>query len=146
MYLRAIFVTFSVVLFTLVSTGAQQPTNAPTPAPHSGPTGAKGPASQKTEPCWEQAGISKSIMEQRKSIQESTRSQVQAVCSETNLSEQQKREQIRQIRQAGQEKVNAMISPAEREQLEACQRARRPSSPHTGSHPAGSDPCAGLGR
>jgi hypothetical protein len=85
-------------------------------------------------------------MEQRKSIQESTRSQVQAVCNEANLTEQQKREKIRQIRRAAQEKVNAMISPAEREQLETCQRSRHANSPHTGSHPAGSDPCAGLGQ
>jgi hypothetical protein len=125
---RSIFVILSVGLFALVCAGDQQP------------------ASQKIEPCWEQAGISKSVMEQRKSIQASTRSQVQAVCSETNLTEQQKREKIRQIRRAAQEKVNAMISPAEREQLETCQRARHASSPHTGGHPAGGDPCAGLGQ
>src|SRR5271167_4456324 len=129
---RGIFVIRSVGLFGLVCAGDQQPASAPTAAPHSGPTGVKGPASQKIEPCWEQARISKSVIEQRKSIQESTRSQVQAVCNETNLTEQQEREQIRQIRRAAREKVNAMISPAEREQLEACQRARYASSPNTG--------------
>jgi hypothetical protein len=85
-------------------------------------------------------------MEQRRSIQESSCSQVQAVCSESNLTEQQKREKIHQIRQAAQEKVNAMISPAEPEQVEACQRARHGNSPHAGGHPGGGDPCAGLGR
>jgi apolipoprotein N-acyltransferase len=125
---RSIFVILFVGLFALVCAGDQQP------------------ASKKIEPCWEQAGISKSVMEERKSIQESTRSQVQAVCSETNLTEQQKREKIRQIRRTAQEKVNAIISPAEREQLETCQRARHASSPHTGGHPAGGDPCAGLGQ
>ena len=147
MYLRrGAFVILCAGLFAVVCAGDQQPASAPTAAPHSGTTGAKGPASQKVEPCWEQAGISKSVMEQRKSIQESTRSQVQAVCNETNLTEQQKREQIRQIRRTAQEKVNAMISPAEREQLETCQRARHANGPHTGSHPTGSDPCAGLGQ
>jgi len=143
---RGIFVILSVGLFALASAWAQQPPSAPTTAPHSGPTGVKGPAGQKSEPCWEQAGISKSVMEQRRSIQESTRSQIQAVCSETNLSEQQKREKIHEIRQAAQGKVNAMISPAERQQLEACQRGRHISGPLAGGHPAGSDPCAGLGR
>jgi hypothetical protein len=48
-----------------------------------------------SEPCWEQARISKSTIQQRRSIQESTRSQIQMVCGETNLSEQQKRVKIR---------------------------------------------------
>jgi len=68
------------------------------------------------------------------------------VCSEGNLSEQQKREQIRQIRHAAREKANAMISPAERQQLEQCQREHHASSPNTGGHPDGGDLCAGLGR
>jgi hypothetical protein len=123
----------------VVSAGAQHRPSLPTAAQ-------KGTASQKTEPCWEQAGISKSVMEQRKSILQSTRSQVEAVCSETNLSEQQKREKIHEIRQAAQEKINAMISSGERQQLEACQRAHQPTSPHPTGHPASSDPCAGLGR
>src|SRR5215472_6547031 len=100
-----IFVILFVGWFALISR-AQQP--------------AKGSASQKTEPCWEQAGISKSVIEQRRSIQESTRSEIQAVCSEPNLSEEQKREKIHQIRQAAREKADAMISPAERQHLEAC--------------------------
>ena len=141
-----IFVFLSVSLFALVCVWAQQPPSAPTTAPHSGPTGVKGATGQKSEPCWEQAGISKSVMEQRRSIQESTRSQIQAVCRETNLSEQQKREKIHEIRQAAQAKVNAMISPAERQQLEACQRGRHVSGAHAGGHPGGGDPCAGLGR
>jgi len=135
-----IFVILSAILFALISGGAQQP------APRSEPTAAKGPATQKTEPCWEQAGISKNVMEQRRSIQESTRSEIRAVCSEPNLSEEQKRERIRQIRQAARERADAIISPAERQQLEACQRARHASGPKAGDHPAGSDPCAGLGR
>ena len=143
----AIRVITSVGLFALVPAGAQQRRSVPTATPQGGPTAVKGPASQKAEPCWEQAGISKSAMEQRRSIQESTRSQIQAVCSETHLSERQKREEIHQIRQAAQEKVNAMISPAERQQLEACQHARQISGPHAaGGHAASSDPCAGLGR
>ena len=147
MYLRGgAFVILCAGLFAVVCAGDQQPASAPTAAPHSGTTGAKGPASQKVEPCWEQAGISKSIMQQRRSIQESTRSRVREVCSEPSLSEQQKREKIREIHRAAQEKVNAMISPAERQQLEACQRGHHIGAPHAGGRPPGGDPCAGLGR
>jgi len=127
-------------LFVVASARAQQPAGGAA-APSSGPMGVKGPASQKTEPCWEQAGISKSALEQSRSTRESARSQIQSVCSETNLTEQQKREKIRQIRQTAQQRVNAMISPAERQKLEACRRGN-----HTGGHPAAGDPCAGLGR
>ena len=127
-----IYAILFVGLFALISRGAQQP--------------AKGSASQKTEPCWERAGISKSAIEQRRSIQESTRSEIQAVCSQPNLSEEQKREKIHQIRQAAREKADAMISPAERQQLEACQHAHHAGGPKMGGHPAGGDPCAGLGR
>jgi hypothetical protein len=145
MHLRSAILVLSFVgLFALASAAPQHP-SAQTAAPQGGLTGVKRPASQKAEPCWEQAGISKNVNEQRRSIQESTRSQIQTVCSEPNLSEQQKREEIRKIRQATQEKVNALISPAEREKLEACQRGNRTSSPHSGSH-AASDPCAGVGR
>ena len=66
---------------------------------------------------------SQRVNELRKSIQENTRSQIQALCSEPNLSQQQKHEKIREIRQAAHDKVNAMISPAERQKLEACHRA-----------------------
>jgi hypothetical protein len=143
---RAIFVIAFAGLFALVFAGAQQRPSASTGTPQGTPTAAKGPAGQKAEPCWEQAGIPKSVMEQRRSIQASTRSQIQAVCSEIDLSEQQKREKIHQIRQAAQENVNALISPAQRQQLEACQRGREVNTPHAvGPHPAG-DPCAGLRR
>lgn len=140
---RAIRVIPFVGLFALASTGPQQRPSAQTAAPQSGPTG---PASQKAEPCWEQAGISNNVIEQSRSIQESTRSQIQTVCSEPNLSEQQKRQKIRQIRQAAQEKVNAMISPAERQKLEACRRGNHMGGPHAGGRAAGGNPCAGLGR
>jgi hypothetical protein len=143
---RAVFVIALTGLFTLLSAWAQQRPSPAGATPQGGSTGAKGPASQKYEPCWEQAGISKSVIEQRKSIHESTRSEIQAVCSEPNLSEEQKREKIHQIRQAAQEKVNAMISPGERQQVEACQHAHHASGPKTGGHAAPSDPCAGVGR
>ncbi len=145
---RAIFIIPVVSLFALALVRAQHP-NVPAAVPQGGPTQVNGrPVSQKPEPCWEEAGISKGVIEQRKSIQENTRSQIQAVCSEPNLSEQQKHEKIREIRQAAHDKVNAMISPAERQKLEACHRGRgnHTGGMQAGGRAAGSDPYTGLGR
>ncbi len=145
----AIHVIPVVSLLAVASVEAQRP-STPIGSPQSGRTGVNRSANQKAEPCWEQAGISKAAIEQRRSIQESTRPQIQAVCSEANLSPQQKRAKIREIRQAAHVKINAMISPAERQKLEACQRGRGNHvgmrGMHAGGHAAGSDPCAGLGR
>src|SRR6516162_7287889 len=91
-----IFVILSATLFALISGGARQP------APRSEPTAAKGPATQKTEPCWEQAGISKNVMEQRRSIQESTRSEIRAVCSkQISARRRSAREFVKFARQRG---------------------------------------------
>jgi len=41
------------------------------------------------EPCWQVAGIDKSVMEQRSAIERDTHSQVEGVCSNSSLSPQQ---------------------------------------------------------
>ena len=49
------------------------------------------------EPCWQVAGIPKSAMEQRRAITRATTSQVESVCADSSLTQQQKRDKIRQI-------------------------------------------------
>src|SRR6266436_1339679 len=41
------------------------------------------------KPCWEVAGISKSAIAERSRIEQETRSQVQSVCNDSSLNEQQ---------------------------------------------------------
>ena len=67
--------------------------------------------------------------------------EIQVMCSEGDLSEQYKGEKIHQIRQAAQERANAMISPAERQQLKACRRRRQINRSHaTGDQAAAVTP------
>jgi Spy/CpxP family protein refolding chaperone len=78
-------------------------------------------------------------MEQHKSIQQNIHSQVQSVCADTSLSDQQKREKIRDIRKAGHQQMEALLTPEQRSQLESC----RASQPHHGGGQGG--PHAGGG-
>lgn len=78
----------------------------------------------RQEPCWQEAGISKGAMQQQHSIQQSTRAEVQSVCANSSLTPQQRREQIRAIRERSRQQIDALISPQQREALKSCQQSR----------------------
>jgi hypothetical protein len=78
----------------------------------------------RQEPCWREVGISKGAMQQRRSIEQSTRAEVQSVCANSSLTPQQRREQIRTIRERSRQQVDALISPQQHEALRACQESR----------------------
>src|ERR1700756_1987437 len=46
------------------------------------------------EPCWQKAGISKDVIDQRQAVEQDTRSQVHAVCADSSLSDPQKKQKI----------------------------------------------------
>ncbi len=86
-------------------------------------------------------------MDQREAIARDTRSQVTAVCADSSLTPQQKKQKIHEIRQGAKEKSEALLSQQQQEDLQACQKERaasRPSSPvaQHGGHGAG--PCGEL--
>jgi hypothetical protein len=97
-------------------------------------------------PCWEQAGISKAAIEQRRQIERSTRAQVEAVCAEPGLSMQQKREKIREIHQRARQEMESLITPPQQEALTACQQERsRGGHPGVGGHGKGGvGPCGEM--
>jgi hypothetical protein len=104
-------------------------------------------AQPRQEPCWQVAGISKAAMEQRKSITQGVRSQVEAVCADSSLTAQQRNEKIRQIHQQAKQQLDALITPAQMESMKACQSSRggghAPSpAPHMGG--GGGGPCGQL--
>ena len=49
------------------------------------PASPRGTTPNRQKPCWQQAGISQSALQQRKQIEESTRSQVESVCKDLPL-------------------------------------------------------------
>lgn len=99
----------------------------------------------RQEPCWQVAGISKAAIQERQALARETRAQVEAVCADTSLTAQQRRERIREIRQQARGKSEGLITPQQREALQACQKERSPAAgrPHPPAvpHPSGTGPC-----
>ncbi len=100
------------------------------------------------QPCWQQAGISQSAMQQRRQIERSTHAQVQSVCADSSLSPQQKHEKIRQRREQAHLQVEGLVSPSQQQALRACQQERAAAhGGHVGGiHPGvgGRGPCGEL--
>jgi len=97
---------------------------------------------QGHRPCWKQAGISRSAMQQRREIAENARSQMESVCGDSNLTLQQKRAQIRQIHEQAKTQLNGVISPEQQQTLESCRMARHE---RRGLLPEERAVCGGMG-
>ena len=132
---------FAAVVLTLLSTYPLAAQTSPSPVSPRGATATR-PAHQS--PCWQQAGISQSAMQQRKQIEESTRSQVESVCSDSSLTPQQKQQKIRQLHQESHKQVGGLIKPQQEQALKSC-RASRGEGPHMGGmHGGGGGPCGEM--
>jgi hypothetical protein len=140
-------------LMLSVAIGAQQTPGSGSSQPSSPSTGsdanssgsttgtAKGP---RQPPCWQQAGISKQVMEQRKDLEQQAKSQIAAVCADTSLTAQQRREKIKAIHQQTMQQVQALITPQQQEALKSCQVARKEAQTENGGGPnpgAAKGPC-----
>ncbi len=149
------------VMLAVISAAAQQqrrpvPGVAPKVSPAVAPQSAKSKSQtqpqnkqQKQEPCWKEVGIPENVFSERRSLEQSTRAEVEGVCSDPTLNDQQKREKIRDIRKASRERMDALMTPGQRESLKQCQQARAQAHPGGGGgmhvptpHPSG--PCAGI--
>ena len=95
------------------------------------------------EPCWEVAGVSKSALQERRAIAQHARQEVEALCGNSSLSIQQKRQQIQQIHQRERQEIEAIITPAQQEAMRSCQEQRHPvrSGGHIGG---GGGPCGEM--
>ena len=78
----------------------------------------------RLEPCWEVAGVSKSAIQQRRAVAQQARQQVEAVCANSSLSIQQKRQQIQRIHQQERQEIEAIITPAQQAAIRSCQEGR----------------------
>jgi TolA-binding protein len=90
------------------------------------PPTATGPTTRppRVEPCWQVAGVAKSAIQQRRLIDQQTRQEVEAVCANSSLSIQQRRQQIRQIHERQRQEIDGLISPAQQEAMRSCQQQR----------------------
>lgn len=114
---------------------------APTPSARPMPTTRPG----RHEPCWKQAGVSQSAIEQRRQIEESTRSEVESVCSDSSLTPQQKHQKIRQLHEQAHQQVQRLITSQQEQALRSC-RAKYGAVAHSGGiHPGGGvGPCGEM--
>ncbi len=138
-------VLMMVALLAALPVLAQTATNPiRTQGPITGP-GAKPGQRVRQEPCWEQAGVSKAAMEQRRGIERSTKAQFESVCADSTLTAQQKHAKIREIREHARQEMEALVSPEQREAIRSCQKARNGERhPGGGMHRGGEGPCGEM--
>ena len=97
------------------------------------------------EPCWQKAGIPKEVIDQRQAVELDTRSQVQAVCTDSSLSDPQKKQKIHEILEESKQKIAGLMSDEQRQELQSCQKERAANHPApAGTQHAGSGPCGNL--
>jgi hypothetical protein len=99
----------------------------------------------REEPCWQKVGISKDVIDQRQAVELDTRSQVQAVCADSSLSDPQKKQKIRELRQESKQKVAGLMTEQQQQELQSCQKERAANHPApAGIQHAGGGPCGNL--
>jgi len=141
-------VTFAVISLVLFSAGAGF---AQTTIPQRGRNvrAANGHiAAARPEPCWQEVGISKSVIEQRHAIERNTHAEIQSICNDSSLTTEQKHEKIHQLHRQAHQEMEALITPQQREALKACHQQRaaaRLPRPDSGTHPGLSrGPCGEI--
>ena len=101
------------------------------------------------EPCWKQAGISQQVQQQRRQIEDNTRAEVQSVCNDSSLSQQQKQAKIRQIHQQSKQQIQGLMNQQQWQAVESC-RSQRSTSGRSmgkiarGGGGGGQGPCGSL--
>jgi hypothetical protein len=119
------------LIFGAASAWARQTDTAPVSASRasemsSNVSGESGPgdAAAGRGACWKEAGLSKSTMEQRKSIVTDAKARVRNAESDTTLGFAQRKQQIRQIRMDMRQQLGKLVSPDQEEVLRQCRRDR----------------------
>lgn len=86
--------------------------SAPPPAPRRG----------NIPPCLRQAGVSVSTYEQLRSIAENARLEVVNACLNDSLNAQQRRQQLESIHVSAHQKMEELVTPAERRAFVTCRQ------------------------
>jgi hypothetical protein len=130
---------------TIVVLGSAGPSRAQTNAQR-----AQRPARVQVhqEPCWQQVGVSKDVIDQRKAVELDTHSQVQAVCADSSLTDPQKKQKIHEIHQESKQKVAGLMTEEQQQELQSCQKERAanhlaPAGTQPGAQHGGG-PCANM--
>ncbi len=87
--------------------------------------------------CWQQAGVPPDVAREGREIERKTHAQVMAVCDDPSLNNQQKHEQIHQLRAQAMEQVKGLVTEQQAEAYRSCAAAG-----HRGRGEFGGWPCA----
>jgi hypothetical protein len=79
-------------------------------------------------------------MEERRAVQQRTHSEVEAVCADTSLTQQQRQQKIREIHEQAKQQLDALVTPEQTEALKSCQQSRN----HGTAHPSAPHPSVGA--
>jgi TolA-binding protein len=98
------------------------------------------------EPCWKQAGLSQQVQQQRREVEQNSRAQIESVCNDSSLTQQQKHAKIRQIHEQSHQQIEALMSPQQRQAVESCRAQRGAAGGHgLRSHAGeGQGPCGSM--
>jgi hypothetical protein len=140
--------SFSLMVILLLAVCASPTWAQSTGVPGSTAPNSSSPSSRRggrQQPCWQVAGISQQALQQHRQIEESTRSQVEAVCSNSSLSAQQKHEQIRQLHEQARKQMESLVTPQQEQALKSCREQRGGEREnHGGMHRGGEGPCGEM--
>jgi hypothetical protein len=87
--------------------------------------------------CFARAGISKDVLNQRRSIMQQTRSQIESICSNSSLTNSEKQAQMRQAREDARKQIAGDITPEQENAIVSCQRGAEPSTGEGHQNPCG---------
>ena len=78
--------------------------------------------------CWKEAGLSRGVMQQRRSIVFDARAQIRAVEDDSTLNFSQQKQEIRDIRVNARQQVAKLITPDQLQTLRQCRLDRAASA------------------
>ena len=131
-----------VFLFLVAWAASSLPAQTTAPAPQAPRTGQR----VGQEPCWQEAGVPRSAVAQRRGIERGAKMQVASVCADATLTPQQKRAKIREIRRRARQQTEALVSPEQQQAIRACEESRGGGPPAGGGMPRakGAGPCGEM--
>jgi len=120
-----------------------------TPSSSTPQSGGSGSRRSQGRPCWQQAGVSQSVMQQHRSLEQNTRAEMESVCADSSLSQQQKHQKIQQIHAQARQQMQGLMTPQQEEALKSCRAQRGEGGGEggreggRGGQHGGGNPCGG---
>lgn len=106
-------------------TGSSQPPSATSPSSQSGSTqgqtGAAGATTQHSDPVADELGLTPDQRTRLQPIIDDEVNQINAVRNDSSMTTEQKQQKVQQIREAGFPKIQAILTPEQRQKLQQMQ-------------------------